>query len=570
MSTAFVRQLGAESGVQLNPLRDASDVPTTGNADQAFGIMMRATRGRIDRPFPVDRGNVLKKLGHGEQMRISALNEAWVHVHEALNKGAQQAVVQRLVTPAAQIKWLVALHDVGSNGLPTGSILFQVMDDVQDIREYASDFFAEDYVEQVDNLYLLSLRHLECHNDGIAVELHADENKIGGVAHANDRLTLRLRDKGGNLLYEFTGSLKSDATDDYGNSAYLPDVIASQTDAVVVDVMTSGNNAIIDTNSVAYGYDINGNPKFAKSDVLITFDEGGTSYHMQDYVRCRESLQHTPHDYAYISSGGTKSPAHLAQLAQLAFDTNRQLRFDIPGDLSPEAAIAFAEQLNMGASQTAHLMHQFWSPLKSDDPTGINPKGHFGTATLNIAYACGRNAQKNSKGFAPKNYPIAGREWPVQRTGIVQTYAPRSQELSALARAKINPVVFETYTGGGRYVYRDSLTAALVESSLKKLIAVADMSTSIDEAVACAGRDMLQLPMELALKRMRTYLSNLFEGAQAAGWLVPSDAPEMQGKAWVFEVLPNAQRPYDTMDVSYWLRYDGTVRQIYVTQTLTR
>ena len=45
MTVAFVRQLGSEPGVQLNPLRDASEVPSTDNADQVFGIMMRATRG---------------------------------------------------------------------------------------------------------------------------------------------------------------------------------------------------------------------------------------------------------------------------------------------------------------------------------------------------------------------------------------------------------------------------------------------------------------------------------------------------------------------------------------------
>jgi hypothetical protein len=53
MSTAFVRQLGSESGVQLNPLRDNSEIPTTDNSDQVFGIMMRATRGRIDNRSPL-------------------------------------------------------------------------------------------------------------------------------------------------------------------------------------------------------------------------------------------------------------------------------------------------------------------------------------------------------------------------------------------------------------------------------------------------------------------------------------------------------------------------------------
>lgn len=65
---------------------------------------------------------------------------------------------------------------------------------------------------------------------------------------------------------------------------------------------------------------------------------------------------------------------------------------------------------------------------------------------------------------------------------ITQTVKLRDQDLNALARAKINPVVYETYTGGGRYVFRDSLTCAGRRISLKKLIAVADMSTSIDEA----------------------------------------------------------------------------------------
>jgi len=158
----------------------------------------------------------------------------------------------------------------------------------------------------------------------------------------------------------------------------------------------------------------------------------------------------------------------------------------------------------------------------------------------------------------------------VNRSGIVQTYTPNNQELNALARAKINPVIFESYTGGGRYVFRDSLTCAMVESSLKKLIAVADMSTSIDDAVTRFGKDVLQMPMKIAVKRMRDFLTALFENAQASDWIVPASDPAMGGSAWRFTVAPNEVRPYDLMDVSYWLRYDGTTRQIHVTHTLSR
>ena len=41
--------------------------------------------------------------------------------------------------------------------------------------------------------------------------------------------------------------------------------------------------------------------------------------------------------------------------------------------------------------------------------------------------------------------------------------------------------------------------------------------------------------------------------------------------AWAkFDVRPNEARPFDRMDVNYWLRYDGCVRQIFVTQTLSK
>lgn len=558
MAVSFVRQLGAESGVQLNPLIDQSEMPSFDQSDQVFGIMMRATRGRIDKPFKVHRGNVFKKLGRGELIRINALNEAWVHVVEALNNGAYEAVIQRLSTPNAKVKWAVCRlenieHSVSLDEVTTVSnapLQFQ--------------FYVSDTEPQAP--YLFAVKHLECFNDGICLEFRADEIKDGGRLIANDKITLRLRDKDGELLYSFEGSLDPSAKNEYGNSAYLPDVVASQTDAV--EVLTGMNQAKIEPQSPAYGFDTFGKALWVKSDVLHCFDEGGHGYSTQDYMRARELLQYTPFNYAYLSAGASQSPALLAQLAQLAFDTNRQLRFDISGKLSVEAAIAFVEQLNMGANETAHLMQAFWAPFKSDDPTGVNPKGYFGTATLNIAKACLRNAQTNAKGFAPKNYPIAGRDFPINRTNMVMDFMPKSQELSALARAKINPVMYDTFTGGGRFVFKDSLTCALVESSLKKLISVVDMSTTIDDIVTRVAKDYLQKPMDYAVSKTKDFLKDLFDAAEAAKWLMPSEA--LGGKPYDFDVRPDEMNPYDHMIVSYWLHYDGCARKIFVTQTLSR
>ena len=76
--------------------------------------------------------------------------------------------------------------------------------------------------------------------------------------------------------------------------------------------------------------------------------------------------------------------------------------------------------------------------------------------------------------------------------------------------------------------------------------------------------------MTVTIKRLQDFLKSLFEGAEASGWLVASSDPQMEGNAWRFVVQANEQRPYDAVDVSYWLRYDGTTRQIFVTQTLTK
>ena len=545
MAVSFVRQLGSESGVQLNPLRDNSEIPVGDNSDQVFGIAMRATRGRIDKAFKVHSGNVVKRLGKGESMRVTELNEAYVQVREALDNGAYEAVVARLSTADAALQYIV----IKEAEAPDVGFVFSLSED------------------EPSGPFVMAVRHLECFNDGIKVAFRADELREGGAHVANSVITLRLLDPDGDKLYEFSGSLKRGALDDSGNSAYLPDIVAAQTDAVE---LLTGSVEQVAVDSPAYGYDAEYREQWVTSSVQSYFNEGGTAYTTDDYLRARNQLFGSQFNFAYIASGGSQSPALLAQLGRLAFDSNRQLRFDVPGELLPDAAIAFVEQLNLGANETARLIQAFWAPLKSSDPTGINGKDYFGTSALNIAKACGRNAQVNAKGFAPKNYPIAGREWPVNRQGIVQTYTPNNQELNALARAKINPVLYEVYSGGGRYVFRDSLTCAMVDSSLKKLIAVADMSTSIDEAGARFCKDGFQLPVKGGLKRMRGYLQSLFEGAQASDWIVPSDDPAMGGAAFRYSVQPNATRPYELMDVQYWLRYDGTTRQIHVTQTLSR
>jgi len=613
---AFVRQLGSEAGVQLNPLADNSALASQSNSDQYFGIMMRLNRGRIDKPFLVSRSNINAKIGAGETVRQSALNESYVHVVEALNNGAMGAVVQRLTTPSAVISYAVATVGTGAvltpvitAGVITAVTVTNAGANYQDgtrnvvitsvtgagaiatatitggvIASVAVASGGTGYVTATASIndaisfttsttvptgnFLFYLKHLGCHNNGIHLSVHTDEKRVSGVAVANDVVTLELKDSNNVVLNKFTGSLLSTAKDDFGGSYYLPDIILQSTDEV--ELVVSATNTTISVNSDAYGYDVNGIVKYSNSGLLQCFSEGGTGYATSDYLAARNKLEATQLGFEYISSGGNKSVALLSQLVTLANNTNKQLRLDIDGSLAVSAAITFVEQLNLAGTANPHLVHAYWFPVKTNDPTGLNGAGYFGVATLNIAYSCKRNAVFNAFGLSAKNYPIAGLNYPINRTGLNQTYTPTHSELSRLADARINPCIYSVFSSGGLYVFKDSLTSAPVKNSLKKLISVAEMSTHLDSDVTRYANDALQLPLTVAIKRISDFLTNKFDAAFSSGWIVISNDPSMNGQSYRFEVIHNPISPYDSIIINYWLRYDGTLRQVFVTQTLNK
>jgi hypothetical protein len=184
-----------------------------------------------------------------------------------------------------------------------------------------------------------------------------------------------------------------------------------------------------------------------------------------------------------------------------------------------------------------------------------------------VGMRCARNARMDANGIAPKNYPVAGKNWPLSRTGIVQKTTPTEQELDDLARSRINPVLFERYNSGSGYVFTDSLTGAVTEGD-RKLIAVADMASQVDDWVAAYAKEVLHLPMQDAIRRMTDFLQQLFEALEAARWIKPTT--ELDSRSFVATVQANALRPADRMDVNYWLKYDGTTRAIFAQQTLSK
>lgn len=542
-SRPFTRQLGYQPGVQLNPLRDNTDGAVPDNSDQVFAVVARLTRGRIDRPFLVDRGNFLAKTGAPESVRVSALNEAKLQTYEALMNGAYRAVVQRL-TPAAAAKSYAVINFSGS---PVGS-------------STTTAFSASASAPTTD--WSVAVLDHECHNAGIKVAIHADSTPLGGTPVANAELTLRIMDAAGVLRYEVAGSLDPTAKDEFGRSKYLPDVASRLFgDAFEVLVATSQT---VPTTSDAYGRDTAGKDKWATSGVLACFNEAGTTYASTDYDRCIAALRDAQDSFGYIISGGTQVTSLLGKLRDLAVEINAPLKYDIGGSLSVSGAIAMANTLGFDT----HLVQGFWAPLEADDPLN-GGRTVWGAAGLNAGFACARNAQVNADGFAPKNFPVAGKAYPLNRTAVRQLVRPTEQDLSDLAKARINPVIFTNYNGGGRYVFTDCLTGANSLVSYKKLATVAEMSVSLDGWVTLYANELLQLPMVEFVRRMRAFMQELLEGAVAAQWLVPSQ--NLEGNApFKFTVGPSQARPADLALIDYWTSYDGVARQVIVQQTLTK
>lgn len=534
------------SFVKVNPLTETLSLPKPdAAADQVFAIALQTQRGRVDKAFYVTRETFPRLIGGYPG------DKAWIALWEGLTNGAEGAVVTRIVTSPVS-KW-IHLSDAGQWSNPTATH--------GDTRDF-------DYAHTK-----LAILHMECFDEAIMVSLHADALS-GSTTPQDSFVTLLLRDSKGEVLFQFYGSLDWAARDEYGQSAYLPDVVSRQTDLVKIIAnvdMDATTGLPVFPLTAHIGCDTNGNKRWYTTALQNVFHrDTPTTTGLEALQSAVKRLRETILEFGYIASGGSESVSLLRLLFALACEGNIQMRFDIPGYMSADEACDFAANVGASAYESAHLLHAYWAPITTEDPTGTLGRDYFSTSTMNIGYACRRNGLSNAGGFPTKNLPIAGRDWPLNRMRPQQMQHPNEQALNKLAYHRINPVLHDQFTGGGRYVFRDAITCASADASLKKFIAVVEMSAAIDDAVTRAGQDLLHLPLTVAESRMREFLKALFRGAESAGWLIPSNAPEMRGQSWQMEVKTAPERSYDCLKVSYWLRYDGTARQIFVTQYLSK
>lgn len=545
MSIPFSRTVNKRSGVQVNRISDKSEQPSVSTVAHNMAIPGRFSRGRIDKVFAVSRGKEARVLGAPQSLAVSKLGEAYVHISEALKKGTVQAIVSRLVGDDAKNQLMVASNVTGT---VEGGAVWTMVDESTGPT----------------GSFLIAIKHLECFSEGVKGEIHANAvaDAVGELVPSKI-IVLQLRDVVTNeiVLGPYQGSLDPAATDEFGQSAYIGDIVAQSTD--LLEVVEVGENAEVPVDCVFYGKE-NNKDVFASS-ILKYFTEGDTVYTNAELDKAIDRLKRSRPSFTYICSGGTHNIALISRLLGLGDAINKQVVWDIPGNLTPQGSITFYS--SVGGATDSLYSQAYWAPISANNPT-IGGKAIMGTSGQQIGYRCARNAQTNAKGIAPRNYPIAGSDYALDRTNITQVYEPDEEtELEDLAASRINPVIFKDYPSGPKYAWIDSLTGAQTEGA-SKLINVTEMATYVDDTLASAAQEELQKPMAKAIENMTKFAATFLAALQSAGWLQASK--ELDNACYQASFQANEVQPFEKMDISTAISYDGTNRVTVMQQNIVR
>lgn len=570
----FERQIGEQSGIQLNPTVDRTD-GVAGFGDQTAAIVGSFSRGRIDKPFWVDGQTLRAKLGVPVSIAKSLLNEAYLHVFESLRNGAQQVLVSRLVRESVTNDYVVIQIDPTAGALQTetGEPILDGLGDPITVGNTAIITTASTIATGFTDELAIAFKLLDGINEGFIVRANFDayddvdayiydEQLEATVFNPKSlRLTIEVLDKtNSQVLYRAIGAVHPDSVDEFGQTRYIGNLASDVFVFSAGNLLDAGYQSALEDSTMGIMAD---GTRLFKRETVTPFDFIDTAYTNGELDTACNALRYTNEDFGYLMGGGTQSVPLITRLIDLAYNTETLLAIDVPSDKTEEEAITWVSALNVDN----FLVSCYWTPLKCDEPLN-GGKAIWGSSGAQIGLRCNRNARINSLGFAPKNNPIAGKDWPLPRTGISQLRTQTPNQLSALAKAKINPVILDKFSDGSRYTFRDSLSMARTLISKKKLITVAEMSAHLNQVCVRIVKDHLQKGMTVAIARSRAQIERLLKNAEASGWLVPSRDAATLGLSYTLELQPNEARPNDWMDVRLAVSFDGVARVAIIEQTI--
>lgn len=535
------RLLGDQPGVQVNLPVDQTERMLPDAADQTFGTVGWFERGRIDRAFLVTPNKLKRTLGINRSLRQDQRFKTYLNIFDAFTNGAAAGVVVRLASSSAKTDFCIAAHSATASAVWTSGAL----------------------PAAGTGTWLVAVKVLDCINEGVYCEIWQSTDKgsdnaalVGLRIRERNRVADRegvLQDTAyGAILYELEGSLNPAAVDENGNSNYLADIAgAVYGDALEIHV-NSANAAIADTDAFAGATIGAGLSYYTDSGVLTP----------ADYQAAVTKLKNTSIRYRrlFIDS---EVLALVQALIDAAPDINRRLDIEAQGE-NPDAAITWKNQFNYPA-QAGMYFDWIWTPQKRLDPTGVSGIAQFGSVGQHTGYWLGRNAVHNVYGMAALQQPIAGKFFYLSGAKFSQTYDPDDLEKANLAKAHINPALFNEYHDGAGVVWEDSLAGAK-KNGISKLSSVCDMSVWAQDYYGRFAKSLIQLPMNDAIRKMQRFCQRTGEEMQASDWLTASES--LDGHSFNYVVQRNERYPDDKMDVILNFAFNGVARKIEFTQNM--
>lgn len=521
--------VGQQPGVQINLPVDRTDRLLQQTGDQTFATVLKASRGRIDMPMLVSSDKLKRYLGDAQSLRESELNSTYIQVVDAFTVGAPAAVVMRLVSSEAVNNYIVIRHGPNDN--------ISIFEDAPEEIEENDDWF-------------LSIKLADCINEGVYVQLQRGKT--------DTEVTLKIRErkynsKGteiatGNILYEITGSTDINAVDDFGQSYYLGDVaerfygdwLKVEANQQAKEVLTSDT---FSSQMIGEGVE--------------PFYEGSNYITNEDFQAAAEQIKKTSLQYRYIMTDSSNL-ALIDALFRAAVYNNRKIFVDIPGNLSPDAAIRWKSLFEWDEQQSMYI-DWTWSPIKRQDPTYKNGVVQLSSVGQKVGYSCVRNGNLNGFGLPPLQQPIAGSDYMLTGTNFTQIYQPDGVEIASLAEARINPCIYEEYHNASGYVWADSLSGTQ-KTGISKLTSAAEITIWLMDYFGRYSKSHLQKPMEVRIKKQTEEMEKVLNWAESSGWLTISKS--LGGVAYTYSVYRNERYPDDRMDWVMNLGIEGVVRQV--------
>lgn len=517
--------VGQQPGVQINLAVDRTDRLLQETGDQTFATVLTASRGRIDKPMRVAADKLKRYLGEAQSLRESELNSTYIQVVDAFTTGAAAAVVMRLVSTQAINNYIIITHG--------DKDIFKIAEDVQG----NSDWF-------------LQIKLADCINEGVYVELQKGKT--------NNELTLKIRErkynsKGkevatGNILYEITGSTDINAVDDSGQSYYLADVAERfYGDWLTVEANQQAKT-ILATD--LYAQQLTGAG-------VVPFSDPSGEISNEVYLAAAEKIKKTSLQYRYIMTDSSNL-ALIDAFFKAAVYNNRKMFANVPGNLTPEAAIRWVEQFEWDNQQSMYI-DWIWTPVKRQDPTYKNGVVLLASVGQKVGYSCARNGNLNGYGMPPLQQPIAGSDYMLTGTNFTQIYQPDVVEIADLAEARINPCIYEEYHNASGYVWSDSLSGTQ-KTGISKLSSATEITIWLQDYFGRYSKSHLQKPMEERIRKQKEELEKVLNWAEASGWLIKSTS--LGGVAYSYSVKRNERYPDDRMDWIINIGIEGVVRQV--------